>query len=116
MQNKRLALNHLLFSLVIIAIAFALFFWDSSKKYQSKIDRLQGQIDATEVAIMIKQAETDSLKIVLDSLKIEAKRVDTIEVQTIKYYEVKKNEILSDSADADLRSVRSFLRSVELPN
>lgn len=102
--------------LILIAVAVAVIFWNSNDKYRNQIEHLKGRVQETQMLIKLREIERDSLLSKLDSLKNEANRIDTIEIETIKYYEIKKNEILADSADADLRAVRSFLRSVELPD
>jgi Na+/citrate or Na+/malate symporter len=114
--NKRLALNYFLFALIIIATTFAIFFANSSSKYQSKIDELNGRLIEINQQIEIKEKEALCLKVKIDSLKNEALKPDTVEIYTIKYYEDKKREVLNDSAHIDLDNVRTFLRSVKLPD
>lgn len=116
LQNKKLALNHALIGFVILAVAVAAVLWQNNDKYRNRIEKLKGRVQETEMLIELKEIERERLIRRLDSLKNEVNKVDTVEIETIKYYEVKKNEILADSADADLREVRSFLRAIELPN
>jgi len=114
LQNKKSTV-----SLIIIAglaIFFAIFFANSSSKYQSKIDELNGRLIEIDQQIEIKEKEALCLKVKIDSLKNEALKPDTVEIQTIKYCEAKKREVLNDSAHIDLDNVRTFLRSVKLPD
>ena len=114
LQNKKSTV-----SLIIIAglaIFFAIFFANSSSKYQSKIDELNGRLIELDQQIEIKKKEALCLKVKIDSLKNEALKPDTVEIYTIKYYEDKKREVLNDSAHIDLDNVRTFLRSVKLPD
>ena len=116
MQNKKLALNYVQAGLLILFGLCIALLYESNDKYKSKINTLQNEINATDALIQLNKAKTDSLLTRLDSLKTEALKHDTIEIKTIKYYEAKKREILSDSSDVDLLNVRSFLRTVELPD
>ena len=118
-QYKSLLNKKSTVSLIIIAglaIFFAIFFANSSSKYQSKIDELNGRLIELDQQIEIKKKEALCLKVKIDSLKNEALKPDTVEIQTIKYYEAKKREVLNDSAHIDLDNVRTFLRSVKLPD
>jgi hypothetical protein len=118
-QYKSLLNKKSTVSLIIIAglaIFFAIFFANSSSKYQSKIDELNGRLIELDQQIEIKKKEALCLKVKIDSLKNEALKPDTVEIHTIKYYEDKKREVLNDSAHIDLDNVRTFLRSVKLPD
>jgi hypothetical protein len=118
-QYKSLLNKKSTVSLIIIAglaIFFAIFFANSSSKYQSKIDELNGRLIELDQQIDIKKKEALCLKVKIDSLKNEALKPDTVEIHTIKYYEDKKREVLNDSAHIDLDNVRTFLRSVKLPD
>lgn len=77
---------------------------------------LRGKLEVQTKLIRNKDAELQKLYLRIDTLEARTARVDTVERITIRYYEKKREQILADSVDVDVREVRDFLRTIELPN